>query len=81
MADKSRVKETYTMEQREKIKLRDHFTCQLCDHKNRSLRVHHIDPYGSAADENLITLCASCHDLVHNLLRDKGYKYIPPRFR
>ena len=50
---------------------RDGWRCQQCgDPKN--LQVHHItwrSKLGGDSEENLLTLCASCHSNVHNRLR------------
>lgn len=46
---------------------RDHFTCQICGDKTKTLHVHHKryfrdqDPWDYAADY-LVTLCEDCHD-------------------
>lgn len=51
-----------------KIKTRDNYTCQscLCVFDSTSLDVHHKDrdKYNNE-DDNLITLCKSCHKAVH----------------
>ena len=51
-----------------KIKTRDNYTCQscLCVFDSASLDVHHKDrdKYNNE-DDNLITLCKSCHKAVH----------------
>lgn len=49
---------------------RDKYTCQNCKGKNKDnkLEVHHIvfrSKGGSDEQENLITLCKTCHDKVH----------------
>ena len=50
---------------------RDNYTCQHCKGKlkNSRLHVHHIifkSNGGSDEQENLITLCKTCHDKLHN---------------
>jgi len=50
---------------------RDNYTCQHCKGKNkdRRLQVHHIifrRNNGSDEAENLLTLCKTCHDKLHN---------------
>ena len=50
---------------------RDKYTCQYCKgkSKNRKLEVHHIvfrRNGGSDEPENLICLCKTCHDKIHN---------------
>ena len=51
------------------VRARDKYTCQICSEKLCKLRVHHIQERtngGSDRPENLITLCESCHGLVHS---------------
>ena len=58
-----------TKKQRMRILERDGFRCQLCgerpsDNEHITLQVHHIRPFGKGGltiDENLITLCHTCH--------------------
>lgn len=50
---------------------RDGYTCQSCKGKSKDkrLEVHHIvfrKDGGSDEQENLITLCKTCHDSLHN---------------
>jgi hypothetical protein len=48
---------------------RDNYTCNICKKKNTSLHIHHIifrSEGGSDEQENLITLCKSCHDKLHS---------------
>ena len=50
------------------IKQEDQMTCLLCGtrHEGRKLHVHHVDGNKmNNARNNLVTLCASCHNLVH----------------
>lgn len=49
---------------------RDSYTCQYCKgkHKDSKLEVHHIvfrSQGGSDEESNLITLCHTCHNLLH----------------
>jgi len=51
---------------REKVLYRDNYSCQVCG-TNMHLTVHHIRPRSQGGDnrvDNLITLCAHCHDEV-----------------
>lgn len=53
---------------------RDNFTCQLCGDEKTELHVHHIKYTGEpceAPDEDLQTLCKTCHEL-ETLLHKKG---------
>ena len=46
---------------------RDSWRCQCCGRMS-DLQVHHIHPrgrLGADAEQNLITLCARCHDNIH----------------
>jgi len=50
---------------------RDGYTCQHCKgkSKNKKLRVHHIifrSKGGTNSPDNLITLCETCHDKLHD---------------
>lgn len=52
---------------RNRILARDGYRCRMCG-TGKQLRVHHIrypDIYGSESDEDLITVCDSCHQRVH----------------
>ncbi len=61
---------------------RDDYTCQHCKGKTKDsrLHVHHIifkSNGGSDEEENLITLCKTCHDLLHEgkiILKISGKK-------
>ncbi|ARU63911.1 hypothetical protein CBW65_13955 [Tumebacillus avium] len=75
-------------------KIRDDYACQIC-YNDLDLEVHHIVPRqfgGSHNEDNLITLCSSCHRAVEtrnerhairictkNALRHAGIT--PQRFR
>ena len=62
---------------RDKIFLRDKYTCQVCgDSSGGNLVAHHLDSYSMYPDKrtrisNGITLCKNCHIEFHNLY---GYK-------
>ena len=46
---------------------RDHWKCQVCGSRN-NLQVHHQQlrsQQGPDEESNLITLCASCHEGLH----------------
>jgi 5-methylcytosine-specific restriction endonuclease McrA len=52
---------------RAEVLLRDGWRCQTCGRPDH-LQVHHIrsrSRLGDDADENLITLCADCHNNIH----------------
>ena len=51
---------------------RDSFRCQSCG-SMQNLQVHHREFRSHSGDDselNLITLCASCHRLVHERIRN-----------
>jgi hypothetical protein len=54
---------------REYVLARDGHLCQWCQgkSKDRVLNVHHIESRKTGGDspDNLITLCETCHDLIH----------------
>jgi len=55
---------------RKSIRIRDRYTCQLCQCKwkrgQRSFVIHHIDYDKENCDpKNLITLCGTCHSKLH----------------
>lgn len=48
---------------------RDGYQCQMCKTKNGKLHVHHIvfrSKGGTNSPDNLIVLCKSCHEKLHN---------------
>lgn len=56
---------------RNAVFIRDNFTCQHCgDSKGGNLNAHHIKPFADHPElrfsiDNGITLCETCHDIVH----------------
>ncbi len=53
---------------RKEVLLRDGWKCQICGSR-QNLHVHHKQlrsQQGGDDDANLITLCASCHEELHN---------------
>jgi len=49
---------------RQKVLIRDNFTCQDCKSNNKKLDVHHKVPFldgGENTLDNLISLCRKCH--------------------
>lgn len=75
---------------REEILRRDNYECQKCKSKGRysaAVVVHHIKhldtrPDLALADDNLISLCGSCHNDVHPEKLPQcsgvGQKYLTP---
>ncbi len=50
---------------------RDSWRCQVCG-SMQQLQVHHLkfrSHSGSDVEQNLITLCAQCHERMHRLAR------------
>jgi len=63
---------------RDRIRLRDDFTCQVCGRKESGIahHVHHKVPFKSFSSpelannfSNLVTLCPDCHTLVESQVR------------
>lgn len=59
---------------KEQVRYRDSYKCQRCgvseSECSRNLHVHHIDCNKDNLDlENLVSLCISCHSIIHNELR------------
>lgn len=53
---------------RKRILLRDGFKCQQCGLDSKRLHVHHKEfkrNGGGESDDNLVTLCAHCHRVLH----------------
>lgn len=61
-------------EVKKEVMRRDNFRCQICK-SPFGLVLHHIEPFGESIPSNLITLCRTCHSVVHTYLRLKGYPY------
>jgi len=73
-----KTKEPISKEMRKFIFERDDYTCRLC-YSWHTIYCHHIGPQGSANEDNLIALCLKCHEVIHRLLRNRGYPYHVPR--
>ena len=59
------------------IKERDNFQCQStsCKGKSKILLTHHVDfNKKNNNPSNLMTVCKSCHAIIHKLGRHIGYK-------
>lgn len=57
---------------RDKVYLRDDYTCQVCYRKGHKLNAHHLDSWDCYEDkrfdiDNGITLCEDCHRKFHKL--------------
>lgn len=86
-----KARRTYEQEQRNLLRRnrkyiieRDNCSCQLCGNVRQSfrLKVHHIYPFKEYEDlrlnsENLLTLCRSCHTLVHG----NHFKQVDSRYQ
>jgi hypothetical protein len=63
---------------REYVLFRDNHQCQWCQgkSKDRVLNVHHIESRKTGGDrpDNLITLCETCHDLIHRTHQESQVK-------
>lgn len=51
---------------------RDGCECYLCGTISRFTHFHHIIPNGEVTNENIVTLCHACHDMVHLALYTSG---------
>lgn len=54
---------------------RDGGVCYLCGSISKytgKSQLHHINPVGDVTDDNIVTLCESCHRLVHLAMYSKG---------
>jgi HNH endonuclease len=64
---RKRLRPELYQELRLEILRRDRWTCQFCG-AHRDLQVHHFQSKGCQGDDaenNLVTLCAACHQTVH----------------
>jgi len=62
---------------KEKIHRRDKYRCVLCSNNNEII-AHHKYPHGSSTIDNGVTLCKTCHMIVHLYLKIlRGYMSIP----
>lgn len=91
---KNYSKETLQPKDRLKFEVRDKGICYICDSKfhygscnvysglNRTYKLshlHHIIPNGDVSDDNIVTLCTHCHQLVHQAMYIAGtWKYGRP---
>jgi hypothetical protein len=70
---------------REYVLFRDTHTCQRCRGKSKDciLNVHHIESRKTGGDspDNLITLCETCHDLIHRSHQEQTIKRKSEEFR
>src|SRR6266487_2128568 len=70
---------------REYVLFRDHHRCQWCGgkSKDRILNVHHIESRktGGHSPDNLITLCETCHDLIHRTQQEHKIERKSSTFR
>jgi len=70
---------------REYVLARDGHICQWCKGKSKDkiLNVHHIESRKTGGDspDNLITLCETCHDLIHKTHQEHKVKRKSGSFR
>lgn len=63
---------------REYVLFRDEHTCQWCQGKSKDavLNVHHIESRKTGGDcpDNLVTLCETCHQLIHQTHQEQHIK-------
>ena len=63
---------------RDAVRKRDRHECAICHKKNTRLNVHHIIPFDLShynGQENLITLCHSCHGKEEVLFYRENHEY------
>lgn len=75
----------WTEELKKRIRERDENRCVICAHtperKKKRLHVHHIDENKENCKENnLVSLCNSCHRSVHFKTKQLPQKYIEMRY-
>jgi hypothetical protein len=81
-----KLKHPKWQKKRLEILSRDNFSCQLCSDSETELHVHHLnytkEPQ-DAPNEDLQTLCKTCHSLVEYLkdVLDKNEKPIVKKFK
>lgn len=70
LAEHIREESSVTSEVRLIVYVRDNFRCRKCgEMETAKLTVHHVifrSQGGDHSPENLVTLCWSCHKLVHD---------------
>jgi hypothetical protein len=69
MTYSDKLRDPRWQEKRKRILARDNYECQLCNNKDISMHVHHLQYYGEpwdVSDDDLITYCEDCHYLVSN---------------
>jgi len=70
---------------REYVLFRDNHTCQWCKGKSKDcvLNAHHIESRKTGGDspDNLITLCETCHNLIHRTHQEHTIKRKSKGFR
>ena len=79
--EEGKTKESFSIEMRDYIYARDNYMCHLCHSSWNGLICHHIHPQGNITEDNLITLCLKCHEIIHRLLRNRGYPFTIPNER
>ena len=67
-----RKDDIYFIKWAKQVKIRDHFTCQICDRRGVELNAHHKNSWDAYIDDrydldNGITLCRICHSNFHDL--------------
>lgn len=73
-----REKRKYIPEElKQQVKDRDGCKCVVCN-REKDLKIHHVVPYGESSLDNLVTVCAYCHEYIHKILKRKGYYYVSP---
>lgn len=84
---KSALQRAPTPKLRMSIIKRDEFKCRICgrspkDYGDLELNVHHVRPWaagGVTEEQNLITLCHTCHHGLDPHFEHALFKFIPPK--
>jgi len=62
----------YFIKWSKQVKIRDRFTCQVCDRRGLYIEAHHMNSWDIYTDErydldNGVTLCGDCHKQFHEI--------------
>lgn len=70
-----------TWEKVRALKLKDQPLCEVCQKRNRitaAVLVHHVDSNPrNNADQNLMSVCRHCHDVLHSKIKGCDARGLP----
>lgn len=81
MTYSEKLKDPRWQKRRLEIMQRDEFRCRICRDEKNTLNVHHCNYYGDpweAPDEDLVTLCESCHAAIESLQKKIHRQMVEP---